>query len=172
MRRFAAVFSMLLLPVLPGAAWAHAVKVFAAVEGEAIVGEVYFAGGAAAAGAEVVALDPKGAVLAATQTDAEGRFRLPVRRRVDHRILADTGAGHAGSFTIAAEALPDITAGTSEAGEADAGLERQITALRRDIARLEQRIWWRDIIGGLGYILGVFGLAAFLLGRRRVRETR
>ncbi len=169
----------LLLTVAAGAAWAHAARLFATVEGGAIVGEVYFAGGGPAAAVGVVAVDPDGNALAQARTDAEGRFRLPVTRRVDHRLLADVGDGHAASALVPADALPEPAATPSSAAArepaavaaaVDAALARRVAPLRRDIARLQDRILWRDVLGGLGYVLGLFGAAAFVLARRRDRQ--
>lgn len=46
-------------------------------------------------------------------------------------------------------------------------LSRQITPLREQLAALEERVLWRDVLGGIGYIVGLCGLAAWLLARHR-----
>ena len=49
---------------------------------------------------------------------------------------------------------------------------RQIVPLREQLNAQEDRVQWRDVLGGLGYILGLGGLAAWLTTRRtRDRAT-
>ena len=43
---------------------------------------------------------------------------------------------------------------------------RQIRPLRRDIERYQHRTRVHDVLGGIGYIFGVMGLAAYFLARR------
>ncbi|MDZ7620321.1 MAG: carboxypeptidase-like regulatory domain-containing protein [Patescibacteria group bacterium] len=51
------------------------------------------------------------------------------------------------------------------------GLRVQLTALRQQMAEYEQRTRLRDVLGGIGYILGLAGLA-FYLAARRARGRR
>ena len=44
-------------------------------------------------------------------------------------------------------------------------------ALRRDVAQMNQRLRWQDLVGGVGYILGLIGIAAYFLGARRREEN-
>jgi len=44
---------------------------------------------------------------------------------------------------------------------------KQVVALRRQLDRYEQRTRLRDILGGIGYILGLVGLAYYFLGLRK-----
>ncbi len=55
-----------------------------------------------------------------------------------------------------------------------AGLEKLISkatketrALRKDLVQYKEERRMQDILGGIGYILGIFGIASFLLGRRK-----
>jgi nickel transport protein len=51
-------------------------------------------------------------------------------------------------------------------------LTQQITALRRDLERVQSRTRLQDLLGGIGYILGIMGLAFYFLGvRRKERRT-
>jgi len=49
-------------------------------------------------------------------------------------------------------------------------LQKQIVELRRDLAARDDRTRLRDILGGIGYILGLMGLAFYFLGTRRKTE--
>ncbi len=44
---------------------------------------------------------------------------------------------------------------------------REIRPLRRQLEEAQNRARLRDILGGIGYIVGVMGLVFFLKGRRR-----
>jgi nickel transport protein len=207
--RLAMLAPLLLLTTAP--AEAHALKVFAAAAGDRIEGRVYFAGGHAARGATVQVETTDGRRLAITTADADGRFIIDVRERIDHVIIADSGDGHVARFTVAAatlpvamvplavpESLPPAAPGAAPATAAPAtataasippsaaaaggpaGLEdiiarsvaAQIAPLREQIDAHEDRLRVRDVLGGLGYILGLAGLAAWLWARRRGEAGR
>lgn len=46
-------------------------------------------------------------------------------------------------------------------------LGQQVNALRKDLDKWRGRLRLQDIVGGIGYILGIMGLASYLLGARR-----
>ncbi|MFT3758920.1 hypothetical protein [Thauera sp.] len=74
-----------------------------------------------------------------------------------YRVVVEGDEGHRSE----AEALR-VESGAAAAADADA-----LRLLREDIARLEQRIRLQDILGGIGYILGLAGLSAWFMARRR-----
>ena len=72
---------------------------------------------------------------------------------------------------------PDIAAARTAVvtGERQAELEavveavvsRHVTPLREQLNAYEDRLRWRDVLGGIGYILGLTGLAAAFSTHRR-----
>ncbi len=173
---------------------AHKLKVFASVIDGSVDGSVYFVGGGAATGAIVTIETADGAPVTTVTTDSSGRFRFVPSVRAALRITADAGDGHIARLAIPADQLgragspvatpPGTTAVDSlavdsrlaDAGIADAGamaalveaaVARQIRPLREQLNGYEDRVRWRDVLGGLGYIVGLAGLAAWLTGRRR-----
>ena len=46
--------------------------------------------------------------------------------------------------------------------QAQAVSSQEIQLLREEISQLRDKIYWRDIFGGIGYILGIFGTVALL----------
>ena len=46
----------------------------------------------------------------------------------------------------------------------NADLSRQVAALRRELNQLRAELRWQDVIGGIGYILGLMGLTFYFLG--------
>lgn len=164
---------------------AHLLKVFAAAEGNRIDGSVYYSGGAKAAGAKVVVRSPEGRVLVDLSTDDEGRFAFEATEQVDHLIVAETREGHLAKWTVAGAELagdaptpvgilspsaskpPDAVAvdsapgGTGKSPSLEALVSRsvaqQIRPLREQIVANEERVRLRDLLGGIGYIVGVAG---------------
>lgn len=169
-------------------AFAHKTSVFAHAHGKQIHGEVTADGDTPMAGAKITAYGPSGETLAETVADAEGQFTLTVTQRCDWKIVA-TGGGHHASYTVPVDELPADLPTASDAShghphddghphagepgepiEDNAELRRQVTALRNDIRGLQEKLRWQDIIGGIGYILGLMGVAFYFLGTRRVER--
>jgi len=66
-------------------------------------------------------------------------------------------------------ASPDLTALLTER---NAALSRELRGIRREIAALRADLdkpGFQEVFGGIGYILGLFGAAAFAASRRRDR---
>ncbi|KKJ77900.1 hypothetical protein WH95_05615 [Kiloniella litopenaei] len=42
---------------------------------------------------------------------------------------------------------------------------KEVRSLRKELAQYKEERRMQDILGGIGYILGIFGIASFLLGR-------
>lgn len=59
-----------------------------------------------------------------------------------------------------------VTPATNAKGEPD-DLARQISALRRELNQMRDALRWQDMIGGVGYILGLMGLSFYFLGVRK-----
>lgn len=188
------------LLVISEPAWSHKLKVFAAAEGTHLVGYAYFSPSGRPRQAAVTVTDADGNVLATATTDDEGRFEVEAKRRVDHHITVGGGDGHVATYTIKADELPDHLppspptslppAGegskpspiatvspalpTSEADWRtfiDQSIARQIRPLREQLDAYQEKVWWHDVLGGIGYILGLGGLAFGLSERRRRVET-
>lgn len=185
------VIALALLIVLAPPALAHGVNVFATAEGRTIKGFAYFSGGERLPGAKVAIHGPDKAVLGETITDDNGAFAFEASRRMDHVVVVNTGDGHAASFVVRAVQLPEslpeggrLAQGPGAAGaepadhdEHDHELEemveeavaRQIGPLREQLVAYEAKVRWHDVLGGVGYILGLFGIAFYVAGRRKGR---
>jgi len=51
-------------------------------------------------------------------------------------------------------------------------LEKQVAALRKDLDRFKNALRLQDVLGGLGYILGMMGLVFYFLGVRRKEKAQ
>jgi nickel transport protein len=169
---------------------AHKLKVFAMAEGDEIVGYAYFSGGDRAMTVPGRITAPDGTLAGELRTDAEGRFRFAARRLMDTTITVDAGDGHVASTTVAATELPatlppgpaapaiaDSPAAPAIAdspaappSSATAAIElavaRQIRPLREQLDAYEDKVRLHDILGGIGFIFGLFGVGAWAAERR------
>ena len=154
-------------------------EVFATVEGKTIQGRAGFHDGTPARNADVKAFDPAGQEIGRTKTDEQGKFSLEARFRCDYRLLVDTNDGHGAEYTIAAKILPadlpqrDSSAGSVVQVQADAeggqgqlsdsallkDIHGDVDALQDQLDRYEHSIRYRDILGGIGFIVGLAGAA-------------
>ena len=71
-----------------------------------------------------------------------------------------------GMAPVAASA--SVTAGTMMDEELFKSIVgKEVSKLRKELALFKEERRFQDILGGIGYILGIFGIASFLLGRRK-----
>lgn len=189
LQRALVVLVVLALILTAPAADAHRMDLTLRVVGAELQGLVTYHGGRPVVGAEVEARAGGGELLATAHTDVGGRFRLLLTRRVALEVLVTTADGHLARQTVAVDALPESLAASPRMAapedEADlarrvadtvgAEVARQLAPLQERLEGLERQVRLRDILGGVGYILGLCGLAALILGRRRAGregETR
>ncbi len=165
---------------------AHSVNMFAYVEGKSVVVEGFFTDGKVTEKAEIRVFSPDGEVLVEGQADDEGVFVFDIPAVTDLRISLYAGMGHRVEYTLPADELRGAmaTAGespaSSDAGSAttavalnDAALEavirRVVTEaqlpLVRNVAELRERRTISDIIGGIGFIVGIVGVFFYLKAR-------
>ncbi|WP_404381127.1 hypothetical protein [Caenispirillum salinarum] len=160
---FLLLAAALLLPTV--GAKAGEVMAFASTVNGVIRGDIE----PAAPGAVVTVTGPDGTVLGETTMDEAGAFTFTPSRAVDHTFAADLGEGLVARLTVPAE---DIAAASAPAPEdlraliAEA-VEAQVRPLRRDLLAYKDSVGLMDALGGLGYIFGIFGVAAWIMSRRR-----
>ena len=192
MARVSTLLLLATLVLLPNTApaLAHKLKVFATAIGAAVEGRAYFVGGGAAIGVPVTLKDSVGAVGATTTTrPPDGAFTLTLPYRDDFSIGVDAQDGHVAEFELRASRLaetlpaaPHAVAGdsvpvpetvaaapaaTADAESIEEAVARQIAPLADQVDELQAWIGLRDMLGGIGYILGIFGLWALLARRRK-----
>jgi nickel transport protein len=187
------VLATLLVVTGTGGAEAHRLKVFATVEGATIRGSAYFPGMGVARGVIVKVLAPDGSLIAETAADDQGRFTILALQRMDHRIVVDTGDGHRAEFLVPASDLPGslplapgdtavaaplpvidahpvpTPSPTTSELEAlvDRVVARHVGLLREQLDASADRVRFRDILGGLGWIAGITGIVCWVAARRR-----
>lgn len=175
--------------------FAHKVTIFAWVEGDTVHAESKFSGGRVAKQARIEVYDRTGALLLEGRTDDEGRFVFKAPKQEELRIVLVAGAGHRNEWVVKAEEfadrvrpvadddtlLPNQTepvADTPLAGRIDVSredlqtmiegaLDKQLQPVLRRLQQMDEGPRLADIIGGIGYILGLVGLGAYIHFRRR-----
>lgn len=162
------------LPVL-----AHEVHMFANVEGSKVIVEGYFSDGKKATNATVQVFGPDGERLLQGKADEAGLFSFDVPQETDLRISLYAGLGHRTETTIpAAEVRGALVAAEEDEASVAAvdpaamkaivqqAVGEALTPVMRNISELKAQKTFSDIIGGIGFIIGAFGVFFYLKGRR------
>lgn len=163
------LFVLLIFP-MSRSAQAHELKIFATAEGKEITGKVYFEGGGGVAGATITVLGPDGEVLREVITGPEGRFRFEARGRVDHRLHVRTIDLHEAKTLIKPTELVELEPASTNDPAPNAqiaDLQAEIARLREELDQTKHVVRVRDILGGVGLILGLFSL--LILWKRAVK---
>jgi len=167
-------------------AHAHKVSVYAYAEAGMIHAEAYFADGARCAGCTLAVYGSAGTdARASAMTDAEGRASVPIPEGTGAlRVALNAGPGHGAEFSLSADEVgqalgraPAPGAGEPmDAAPAPAPTESEaerlnarMDALRKEVQALREeaeRPGMTEIIGGIGYIAGLFGLWALMKPRK------
>lgn len=175
--------------LLPMWAAAHGLQVAAFADGARIEGSVYEPGGRPVSDARVTVRARDGRLLAELESDARGRFVYRATGDADLLIRAETLDGHAAEWTVTADEMAGIESGPEAVGGSLHGTEsargeglepspeletlveravaRQVRPLREQLIAYEDRVRLRDLLGGIGYILGLAGLALWWRSRGR-----
>lgn len=184
--------------IIAPAAKAHKVSIFAWAEGNTVYTESKFSGGKVVKGGKVEVFDPSGALLLEGQTSDTGAFAFKAPRLVDLTVVLTAGMGHRNSWSISAAELgggmsqpapeappetetdlepvssekrPGLTAQDIESIVARQ-LDQKIQPLMRLVATSSRPgASLSDIIGGIGYIVGLVGVGAYFRYRRDGRRS-
>jgi nickel transport protein len=176
---------------------AHKLSAFAYREGDKIMGEAYFASGTPCKKCKVEIFDAKGNKIKEGITDQKGEFSLIVKNKEKLKVVVKGGEGHLATFilepaqsstqTISEENIKENkTPGevrTKNLTISSQKLEKVITkAINEkispklnlistqlmDIRKQIDKASIMEIIGGIGYIFGIWGIIVFLKNRKKV----
>lgn len=152
---------------------AHLLKVFATTTGDQLNGKVYFSGGTAVADASV-SVTKDGQQPITLRTDQQGSFSTQLTSPGHYQISADSGEGHMAHWQVFHAQAPVASADQATSVKAimtpsiDQQLVRevvrqelaaQIAPLQQQLLAAEDELRYRDILGALGFIVGLGGLA-------------
>jgi nickel transport protein len=192
---FFTVCLWLVIPLKP--VQAHKVTIFAWVEGDTVHTQSKFSGGKRAKNSVVVVYDNEGNQLLEGKTDDNGEFSFKVPQKTELKVALKASMGHLAEWTIPLEeiagtvddsdqhthsALDTQTESTSPAGSAvgvtreevrtliDASLDRKLAPIASMLAdSMDSGPSVSEILGGIGYIFGLVGVAMYFSKRRNDR---
>ena len=126
---------------------AHGVSLFAWVEGDTVYVESKFGGGKRVKAGKIIVTDPQGTELVKGTTNAEGEFSFKVPKKTDLKIVLLAGAAHRAEWTVSAAEFEMRTDRKTAAPEKSPGI--------------------KEIIIGIGCILSLTGVAAYIRNRKK-----
>jgi len=188
------IFSMLSL-CMAGPARAHKVMIFAWVEGDMVHTESKFSGGKVVKGGKVIVYDSEETRLLEGKTNDRGEFSFKVPKNTALRIVLQAGMGHRAEWTVPVAELEGV--GVPETGATvsqktapkkpenllqpapgpsaddiqvavEKALDRKLEPIMKMLAESRERgPSLADILGGIGYILGLVGIGSYFHYRRK-----
>lgn len=184
MTRLAVALFALVCLALP--AEAHRLKLFAQVTGDSISGYGFYIGGGRPQGTDLIVSTPDGKEVSRLKTGADGSFSYTPPSPGTYHLVLSGGDGHIATVDIstggapaakpavavkpdAPAALPaDLDARIATA--VDAAVARQITPLLEAYDAADGKVRFNDLIGGIGWIVGMAGLWAWFRSKRPVSK--
>ncbi len=174
------------LLVAPSPALAHKVTVFAWVEGDKVFTQSKFSGGKKVNAGKIEVFDQNDKKVLEGTTDNTGQFSFTRPKGATAlKVLLTAGMGHTNFWMIPAEEIggggsatqfttPAPPAPPTDDIHLDAVAVEAIVArvVERELApvkaQLAQEAWGlRDILSGVGYIIGLMGLASYINYRKK-----
>ncbi len=184
------IFIFLIIMMVNISVFAHKVNIFAYVEGEKIYTESYFNDGKKCIDSKIEVFDNQENKLLEGLTDKEGEFSFEVPSEDgDLKIVLTASMGHQAEYSILADELSSTAGLIKEEPEEPVSLispeaslvdlkeiqsiiedtlDEKLKSIMREIKKSqEDKISPTEIIGGIGYIIGIFGIIAYFLSRKR-----
>jgi len=171
-------------------ALAHKVIIFAWVEGDTIYTQSKFSDGKRATGAQVLVFDRDGRQLLEGKTGGGGEFSFKIPGVTDLGIVLDAGAGHKAEWRIPESEILEAR-GVLEKKRSDEPSQSMAVCLSKEEIKeivedsLDRRLRpivrmmtesqakgpsVTEIVGGLGYIFGLMGVALYFRNRGKKRH--
>ena len=187
------IFIFLIIIMINISAFAHKVNIFAYVEEGKIYTESYFSDGKKCVESKIEVFDNQGNKLLEGLTDGEGMFSFEIPfGDGDLKLVLTASMGHRAEYIIQADELGNIkglieekieepvSAVSPEVSSFDLKeiqsliedtLDEKLKPIMREMREIkksqEDRISPTEIIGGIGYIIGIFGIVAYFLSRKK-----
>ena len=190
------IFIFLIIIIMDASVFAHKVNIFAYVEGDKVYSESYFNDGKKCVDSKIEVFENQGNILLEGLTDEEGMFSFEIPSEDviggDLKVVLSASMGHRAEYIIRADELrkvaelieekleEPITVISPEVSSFDLKeiqsliedtLDEKLKPMMREMREIkksqEDRILPTEIIGGVGYIIGIFGIIAYFLSRKR-----
>ena len=182
-------FGLIVASPMGSQVWAHKVNVFAWVEGDTVFVEGYFPGGKKSQDSLVEVFNPAGTKLLQGRTNEKGEFSFKIPERTDLTIVLTASMGHKNDFTVSAGDFGEVRSSPSSPAQSFAERAKDASPHPADLSQLEGIIdraldrklapviklirdtrkegpTISEIVGGIGYIFGLFGLVMYFKSRK------
>ncbi|MBU4227319.1 hypothetical protein KJ813_02990 [bacterium] len=189
-------FIFLIIMMINIPVFAHKVNVFAYIEGDKVYSESYFNDGKKCVDSKIEVFDNRENKLLEGLTDEEGMFSfdIPPEDVIDGdlRIVLIASMGHRAEYIIRTDELGNVAELIEEKIEEpvsvvspevssfdlkeiqlliENALDEKLEPIMREMREIKKsktdKISPTEIIGGIGYIIGIFGIIAYFLSRKR-----
>jgi nickel transport protein len=180
------------LAAVPAAVQAHKVSIFAYVDGDTVYTLSKFSGGKKVKKGRIEVYDSENNKLLDGLTDDQGEFAFKIPKKAALHVVLVAGTGHKNYWDIPLEEISgmadeppagkaitptvDKQAGATPPAVMDSGalqaaiekaLDRKLKPVMRLLAESQQKgPSLSEILGGIGYIIGLVGIAAYFKSRR------
>ena len=187
------IFIFLIIMIINIPVFAHKVNIFAYVEGDKVYTESYFNDGKKCIDSKIEVFNNQGNKLLEGLTDEEGMFsfEIPSKDVIDGdlKVVLTASMGHRAEYIISADELggtvgsvkeefeEPVSAVSPETSSVDLkeiqslienALDKKIKPIMKEIKKSQEgKVSSTEIIGGIGYIIGIFGIVAYFLSRKR-----
>ena len=190
------IFAFLIIIMMDVSIFAHKVNIFAYVEGDKVYTESYFNDGKMCVDSKIEVFNNQGNKLLEGLTDEEGMFsfKIPSEDVIDGdlKVVLTASMGHRAEYVIPTNELRGIAGLIKEKFEEpipavspeissfdlkeiqlliEDALDKKLEPVMREMREIkksqEDKVSPTEIIGGIGYIIGIFGIVAYFLSRRR-----
>ena len=165
--------------------YAHKVNLFVYVKDNKVYCEGYYPDGKKVKGGVIRVYDKEKNTLLTGKTDENGIFSFVPEAKKDLKIVLDAGMGHKVEAEIRAEELPIIKKEKKEESKSTSEtikkeelkkvvaevINEKLTPIYELLLKNEKeknKILVKEIISGVGYILGIFGIISLFLKKKNV----
>lgn len=186
-KKYISILVCLLIMVVffPSASFAHKVMIFGWVDGDEVHTISKFSGGKKVQKAPVSVYNKKGELLLKGNTDDKGEFsfKLPAEKEMD--VILEASMGHKTSCVVKVDLQDEVLPAKPVSTENHKGgrteerlidskeiaviieqsLDKKMAVVLRMIAEKEDKQSVTEIISGVGYILGLIGIALWVRSR-------
>jgi nickel transport protein len=172
--------------LVTGNAIAHRVNVFAWAEGDTVFVEAKFSGGKKIIGGKIIVTDSSGVEVLTGLTNDRGEFSFKRHQPTELKIILEAGMGHRAEWSLpvddghADHAADEPQSKNTQAGihtgasraEIEAIVEKALDKKMKPVLKMLAESQKRgssigDILGGIGYIIGLVGIAAYFHSRKK-----
>ncbi len=180
---FVMLFTFFSVFLFTSNSFAHKVMVFGWVEGDMVHTISKFNGGKKVKDAPVSVFDTEGTLLLKGNTDARGEFSFKKPEKNELKVVLEASMGHKTSCLIEVKSedehstnVYDVDSREQRVGKQayneknlesiiEKALDKKMALILRMIAEKESKQTISEIISGIGYILGLIGVALWVKNR-------